>query len=173
MDEKNLERQIDKLWLNSDDDLFVALGINESAVEKARREGDEQVLEKAQQYDARFSVKDTDFAETQTDLGATDFFRDMGERIWAKLEPKLYDLICNEESEKHDEFMDALGKAPKELAILLAPTLVASIAGVVPAVVAVVATIVAKKIAEAGLEAMCEIWAEAREEEAEEGKEGG
>jgi hypothetical protein len=165
MDDKTLEKQIGKLMLEREEDLYATLAINEKAVEKARRENDSETLEKAQQVDARFSVQDTDFSETETDMGASEFFRDLGQKWWAKLEPRLYDLVCVKESEQHKTFMAAAEKAPKELALLLFPTLAASLAGAVPAVVAVIATIAAKKIVETGLEAACEMWAEARAKE--------
>lgn len=171
MDETALEGQIEKLWLKSEDDLYVTLGINEKAVQKARKENNTEVLEKAQQLDARFSVKDTDYAETETDMGAAEFFRGLGERWWKILEPRLYDLICVKESEQHQTFMAAAAEAPKQLAILLFPTLAASLAGAVPAVVAVIATIAAKKIVDSGLDAACEMWAEARAKKAAEPKE--
>jgi hypothetical protein len=171
MDGRALEGQISKLWLEQEADLYTTLGINEKAVQKARRENDEWALERAKQVDARFSVQDTDFDVTETDMGAADFFRGLGEKWWKLLEPKLYELICVKESAQHASFMEVAAQAPKELAILLFPTLTASLAGAVPAVVAVIATIAAKKIAEAGLEAACQVWSEARTKPAEEPKE--
>jgi hypothetical protein len=170
MDDTALEGQIEKLWLKNEDDLYVTLGINEKAIQKARKENDAEILEKAQQPDARFSVKDTDYAESETDMGAAEFFRGLGERWWKILEPRLYDLICVKESEQHQTFMAAAAEAPKQLAILLFPTLAASLAGAVPAVVAVIATIAAKKIVDSGLDAACEMWSEARTKAAEEPK---
>ena len=170
MDDMALEGQISKLWLEQEEDLFATLGINEKAVQKARRENDEFALEKARQVDARFSVQDTDFDATETDMGAADFFRGLGEKWWKLLEPKLYELICVKESAQHASFMEVAAQAPKELALLLFPTLAASLAGAVPAVVAVIATIAAKKIAEAGLEAACQVWSEARTKPVEEPK---
>jgi hypothetical protein len=173
MDDMTLEAQINKLWLEQEGDLYATLGINEKAVQRARRENDEFALARAQQVDARFSVQDTDFDATETDMGATDFFKGLGERWWKLLEPKLYELLCVKESEQHASFMELAAQAPKELAILLFPTLTASLAGAVPAVIAVIATIAAKKIAASGLEAACEMWSEARIKSAEEGQSPG
>ncbi len=90
-----------------------------------------------------------------------------GERWWKKLEPQLYDLLCNKDNEKHDELMGALGKGAKELAVMLAPALLAPAVGL-PAIAVVVATIAAKKILDTGLAAACEMWAESLEERAKE-----
>jgi hypothetical protein len=165
MTDPALEKQVNKLWLSGEEQLYTTLGINQMAVEKAKESGDAQVLEKAQQYDARFAPEDTG-------MGALDVLKDVGQTWWVKFEPKIYDLVCNKKNPEHDKFLDAVGGSAKQLAMLLAPSLLASMAGAVPAVVVVVATIAAKKIADSGLEAMCEVWAEARAEKAEE-EEGG
>lgn len=82
-----------------------------------------------------------------------------GQEWWDKLEPKLYDVLCNKNNDQHDELMTALQDGVKMLAAALAPTLVAQVAAL-PAIAIVVATIAAKKIAESGLEAACQLWSE-------------
>ena len=96
----------------------------------------------------------------------TAMMKSFGQRWWAKLEPKVYDLLCNKENEDHDKFMEALGDGAKTLAVALAGALVAP--GVVPAVAIVLATIAAKKIFDSGLEAACEMWKESLDARAEE-----
>jgi hypothetical protein len=82
----------------------------------------------------------------------------LGEQWWMKLEPQLYDVLCNQHNEHHDVLMDALVDGVKLLAITLAPALVAQ-AAALPAIAVVVATIAAKKVAESGLETACDLWA--------------
>ena len=84
-----------------------------------------------------------------------------GQEWWAKLEPKLYDVLCNEDNEQHDELMTALEDGVKMLAAALAPTLVAQVAAL-PAIAIVVATIAAKEIASSGLEVACRLWSNAK-----------
>jgi len=80
-----------------------------------------------------------------------------GQQWWDKLEPRLYDVLCNKGNGQHDELMTALQDGVKMLAAALAPTLVAQ-AAALPAIAIVVATIAAKKIAESGLETACRLW---------------
>ena len=82
-----------------------------------------------------------------------------GQEWWDKLEPQLYEVLCNKNNEQHDDLMEALQDGVKMLAAALAPALVAQVAAL-PAIAIVVATIAAKKIAETGLEAVCELWTE-------------
>jgi hypothetical protein len=91
----------------------------------------------------------------------TAMMKALGERWWAKLEPRLYQLLCKAGKE-HDDFMHALTEGAKTAAVALAPVLVAQVAAL-PAVAIVVATIVAKKAVDAGLEAACEMWKESLE----------
>ncbi len=154
-----LERQIENLWFETEEDLYEVLGITEEAIGRARLEGDTGQLAAAQEYDTNFGVADTAFAETQTTMAATDFFRDLGRTWWIRFEPQLHDLLCNKKNEDHDDLMDALVHGAKDLALVLAPTLVTRL-DALPAAAVVLATIAAKKIAEAGLEAVCVKWSE-------------
>lgn len=153
-----LERQVGKLWLKQEEDLYTTLGIQQQAVETAEKKEDAAQLDKAQQYDAVFSAQDTE-------MGVLDDLKDFGKEWWAKLEPKIYDLLCNDRNPQHDEVMTALGKGAKMLAVALAPALVAQ-AAALPAVAIVLATLAAKKVYEAGHEAACKMWATSMEERA-------
>jgi hypothetical protein len=82
-----------------------------------------------------------------------------GQEWWDKLEPQLYDVLCNKNNEQHDDLVAALQDGVRMLAATLAPALVAQVAAL-PAIAVVVATIAAKKIAETGLEAVCGLWAD-------------
>jgi hypothetical protein len=82
-----------------------------------------------------------------------------GQEWWDKLEPKLYDVLCNKDNEQHGELMAALEDGVKMLAAALAPTLVAQVAAL-PAIAIVVATIAAKEIARSGLEVTCRLWSD-------------
>jgi hypothetical protein len=169
MSDESLEKQIDKLWYETDAGLYEALGITGKAVQRARVEEDPAKLEEAHQYDARFGVGDTEYAETMTAMAATDFFRDLGRTWWLKFEPKIHDLLCDDKNQEHAEFMTALVEGAKTLAVALAPSLVAQL-DTLPSVATILATIAAKKIADSGLEAMCQSWAvaiEKRQAEAE------
>jgi len=154
-----LRRQIENLWFETEEDLYEVLGITEEAIAKARLESDTGQLAAAEEYDTSFGVADTAFAGTQTTMAATDFFRDLGRTWWARFEPQLHDLLCNKKNKNHDELMEALVHGAKDLALALAPTLVARL-DALPAAAVVLATIAAKKIAESGLEAVCVKWSE-------------
>jgi hypothetical protein len=82
-----------------------------------------------------------------------------GQDWWFKLEPQLYEVLCNKHNPQHQDLVEALLDGLKMLAATLAPALVAQ-AAALPAIAIVVATIAAKMIAEAGLEAVCNLWAE-------------
>lgn len=159
LDQTQVRDAVDRMWQADDDSLYGSLAVRAEAAEKG------MALGQLDQPD----VRDRELPKLEDEGGPLDMekAREIGKRWWAKFEPKIYDLLCNKKNPEHDKFVDALGGSAKELAVLLAPSLVASLAGALPAVVVVVATIAAKKIADAGLEAMCEVWAEAREDEAE------
>ena len=163
--DSTLEKQVSRLWVSGEEQLYTTLGINLKTVERAQDSGNREVLQEAQVWDAQFKPEDTGMGP-----GALELLKDFGQTWWVKFEPKIYDLLCNRKNPEHEKFMDALGGSAKELAMVLAPSLVASLAGALPAVVVVVATIAAKKIADSGLEAMCEVWAEARTEDEAEAK---
>ena len=129
------------------------------AAKLMRRGNHAEGLAAARQYDAAFDVADTALAGAKGIVPA-DFFRDLGRTWWAKFEPKLHDLLCNKKNADHDDLMQALVHGAKDLALLLAPTLVARL-DALPAAAVVLATIAAKKIAESGLEAACQTWDEA------------
>lgn len=157
-DQENIKNAVENLWEEDEAGLYQTLATRAHAAESGL------ALDKLEDYDvSEFDLPPLPY-EVEGGPEFTALVTEIGRRWWQKFEPKIYDLLCNQENKEHTEFMDALGKAPKELAILLAPALVGTIAGAVPAVVAVIATIVAKKIAESTLEAMCEVWAEARTE---------
>ena len=82
-----------------------------------------------------------------------------GTRWWEKLEPRLYEVVCNRINEDHHVLMEALKDGIQILAVVLAPALVAQM-NALPAVAIVLATIAAKQIADAGLEAVCDTWEE-------------
>jgi hypothetical protein len=155
---------VEKMWQAEDlDPLYESLAIRAEAADKG------VALDQLEDYNVR--DRELPKIEQEGSIISTELVKEIGRRWWEKFEPKIYDLLCNKENPEHDKFVNALGGSAKELAILLAPSLLASLAGAVPAVVVVVATIAAKRIAESGLEAMCEVWAAARAEAAEEGKE--
>jgi len=160
MTDQALEQQVNNLWLKPEEDLYTTLGINQQAVETAEKNNDEKQLEKAKQYDTVFSAE-------ETEMGVLDDLKDFGQRWWVKLEPDIYDLLCNKKNPDHDKFMESLKEGAKTLAVALAPVLVTQVAAL-PAVAIVVATIAAKKIADSGLEVVCEIWKESLEERKEE-----
>lgn len=170
MADEALERQVENLWVETEEDLYEALGITREAIGKARLEGDSGQLAAAQQFDTTFSVADTAFDGTMTAMSPGAFFRDLGRTWWARLEPQLYDLLCNKQNPDHDSLMDSLVGGAKDLALALAPTLVARL-DALPAAAVVLATLAAKKIANSGLQAVCQTWSEAlaaREQEEEE-----
>jgi len=158
--DEGLREAVDNLMEDDLDGLYQTLATRAYAAEQG------EAIDKLEDYNvSEYELPPLPYEEE----GGPEFtalVKAIGEKWWLKLEPKLYNLLCDKSNPEHDDLMDALGKAPKELAILLAPALVASVAGAVPAVVVVIATIAAKKVAEAGLEAMCEIWAEAQAEAA-------
>jgi hypothetical protein len=155
--EQAVQQAVNDLWEDDLDGLYMSLATRAQAAEKGEAQA---VLEV---YDAdEFDLPPLDAEEEGGDITAV--IKKLSEKWWEKFEPKIYDLLCNKKNPEHDKFLDALGGSAKEMAILLAPSLVASVAGALPAVVVVVATIAAKKIAESSLEAMCEVWAEARAE---------
>jgi len=155
-----LEQQVNKLWLQPEEDLYTTLGINQQAVETAEAQGNSAALEKAQHYDTVFAAEDTE-------MGVLDDLKEFGERAWAKLEPQVYDLLCNKENPQHEELMSALGEGAKMLAVALVPAL-ATAGAAVPAVIVVVATIAAKKVYDSGMETACEMWAESLKKRTEE-----
>lgn len=157
MAQEALERQVENLWFETEEDLYEVLGITEEAIAKANLESDAGQLAAAREFDTNFGVADTAFAGTQTAMAATDFFRDLGRTWWARFEPQLHDLLCNKKNEDHGDLMDALVHGAKDLALALAPTLVARL-DALPAAAVVLATIAAKKIAASGLQAVCVTW---------------
>jgi hypothetical protein len=155
--EKQIREAVDELWqADSLDPLYESLATRGNAVDHGE----------ATDILGGYYVDDLDLPSIQPigDKTLMATIKLVGQRWWEKFEPQIYDLLCNQKNPEHKKFVDALGGSAKELAVLLAPTLVASLAGALPAVVVVVATIAAKKIADSGLEAMCEVWAEARTE---------
>jgi hypothetical protein len=162
-----LERQVENLWFETEEDLYEVLGITREAIGRATLEGNTGQLAAAEQYDTTFGVADTAFAESMTAMAPTDFFRDLGRTWWAKLEPQLYNLLCDKQNPDHDDLMDSLVHGAKDLALALAPTLVARL-DALPAAAVVVATLAAKKIANTGLQAVCQTWGEAMAKKEEE-----
>ena len=159
MSEQERWEAVETLWEDDEDGLLLTL----AARVKAEEEG--IAGEELQQWNP---PEDAFAADLEAGPEWTAMMKSFGERWWKKLEPKLYDLLCNEENADHDELMEALGDGAKTLAVTLAGLIVAP--GVVPAIAIVVATIAAKKIWDAGLEAACEMWQEslaARSDEAE------
>lgn len=147
---------VDVLWDDDMDGLMLTLG----ARVKAKQEGiAEDELQMWDPPEEAFAV------DVEAGPEWTAMMKKFGQRWWEKLEPKLYDLICNEENEEHDKLMEALGEGAKTLAVALAGLIVAP--GVVPAIAIVVATIAAKKIFESGRETACEMWKESMAAKAE------
>jgi len=157
MSEEARWEAVDELWEDDMDGLMLTL----AARAKAEEEGmADRELEMWNPPEDAFAVDEEAGPEW------TAMMKSFGQRWWAKLEPKVYDLLCNKENEDHDKFMEALGDGAKTLAVALAGALVAP--RVVPAVVIVLATIAAKKIFDSGLEAACEMWKESLDARAEE-----
>ncbi|MGD8398085.1 MAG: hypothetical protein PVG11_04455 [Anaerolineae bacterium] len=154
MEYDNLEQQIDELWAKDEEELYAALGVAEQATRAYRGTGAEATM-RGLDYDA--------FLGEGATRAATDLFRDLGHRWWAKLEPLIYDLLCNEENEDREKFMGALLVGARQLALALVPTLIDQL-NALPSAAIVLATIAAKKIADSGLTAMCGKWAESIEQ---------
>lgn len=151
---------VDTLWDDDEDGLLLTLAAREKAAEEGTAEAE---LHQWHPPEEKFAIDEEAGPEW------TAMMKGLGEKMWIKLEPKLYELLCKP-SKEHDEFIDALKEGGKMLAVALAPALVAQVA-LLPAVAIVIATIAAKKIADAGLEAVCEMWKESMAKEKEEEKE--
>lgn len=163
INEEEVRQAVENLWEDDLDGLYMSLATRAQAAERGEAE------EELRRYDVdEFELPPLAVEEEGGDI--TALIKKISEKWWEKFEPKIYDLLCNKQNPEHDKFLTALGGSFKELAVLLVPSLIASVAGALPAVVVVVATIAAKKIAESGLEAVCEAWGEARDA-AKEGKE--
>jgi hypothetical protein len=154
---------VDVLWDDDEDGLMLTLAAREKAAEEGKAGAE------LKQWDP---PEETFAIDEEAGPEFTAMMKTFGEKMWVKLEPKLYEVLCKPGKE-HDEFLGALKEGGKMLAVALAPALVAQLA-LLPAVAIVIATIAAKKIADAGLEAVCEMWkesmAEAKEEEKEKDK---
>ncbi len=144
---------VDALWEDDLDGLYQTLATRAYAAEKG------EALDVLQEYD----VSDFDLPplpyEEEGGPEFTELVAKIGQRWWNKLEPKLYDLLCNKQNPDHAKFLAALGEGAKMLAVALVPALVAQVA-LLPAVAVVIATIAAKKVFDSGLEAACEMWKE-------------
>jgi hypothetical protein len=159
MEYDDLGQRIDELWAKDEEELYAALGVAEQATRAYRGTGAEAAM-RGLDYDA--------FLGEGATRAATDLFRDLGRRWWEKLEPMIYDLLCNEENEDREKFMGALFDGARQLALALVPALMDQL-DALPSAAIVLATIAAKKVADSGLAAMCGKWAESierREEEA-------
>lgn len=141
---------VELLWDDDMDGLMLTLAARLQAEEAGTAQAELQMWDPPEEAFA-FDLE----ASTEWTAKMVDF----GERWWAKLEPELYDLLCNRDNQDHNELMDALLLGARMLAVALAPALVAHVSAL-PAVAIVVATIAAQMIAETGLEAACEIWTE-------------
>ena len=149
MSEQDRWEAVETLWEDDEDGLLLTLAA------RAKAEEDGIAGDALQQWNP---PEDVFAVDLEAGPEWTAMMKEFGERWWKKLEPKLYDLLCNEENEDHDALMGALGDGAKALAVALAGMIVSP--GVVPAIAIVVATIAAKKIWDAGLEAACEMWQE-------------
>lgn len=160
MTEETRKNAVENLWDDDVDGLMLTLAARVKAEEDGTAQDELQM----------WAPPEEAFA-TDEEAGPewTAMMKALGQKWWGKLEPKLYDLLCNEENEDRDEFVEALKEGGKMLAIALAPALVAQVAAL-PAVAIVIATIAAKKIAESGLEAVCALWKESIEKQDEEEK---
>jgi len=147
---------VDVLWDDDVDGLLLTL----AARAKAEEEGIAQ--EELQMWDP---PEDPFAVDVEAGPEWTAKMKALGQKWWDKLEPKLYDLLCDKKNPEHDKFMNALGQGAKMLAVALAPVLVAQVAAL-PAVAIVIATIAAKKIYDAGLEAACGMWRESMDKQA-------
>jgi len=144
---------VETLWEDDEDGLFLTL----AARVKAKEDGTAgDALRQWNPPEEAFAI------DLEAGPEWTAMMKEFGERWWKKLEPKLYDLLCNEENKDHNALMEALGEGAKTLAVTLAGLIVAP--EVVPAIAVVIATIAAKKIWDAGLETVCEMWEESLEE---------
>lgn len=150
-------KAVDALWEDDMDGLMLTLASRVQAEEKGEAQDELQDWNPPEEAFASDEEAGPDW---------TAMMKSFAEKWWAQLEPKLYDLLCNESNPDHDEFMKALGDGAKILAVALAPVLVAQFAAL-PAVAIVVATIAAKKIYDSGMEAACKIWKESMEAQAE------
>jgi hypothetical protein len=157
MTEEARRDAVEVLWDDDMDGLMLTLAARVEAKEKGAAQNELQMWDPPEEV---FAV------DAEAGPEWTAMMKTLGQKWWSKLEPKLYDLLCNEENEDRDEFIEALKEGGKMLAIALAPALVAQVAAL-PAVAIVIATIAAKKIAESGLEAVCALWKESLEKQEE------
>jgi hypothetical protein len=147
-DQTRLEA-VTTLWEDDMDGLMLTLAA------RVRAEADNKAAAELQQWDP----PEVAFA-TDTEAGPewTAMMLAFGREWWKKLEPQLFEVLCNKNNPQHQDLIKALQDGIKMLAAALAPALVAQ-AAMLPAIAIVVATIAAKEIAEAGLEVACELWA--------------
>ena len=147
MDIKGQER-LDELLQYDTTALMGELGV----IEQHIIDQNQEVIEQAKSYSAQIEA-------SESMMGLWDDIKDLGKRTWEKAKPKIYDLLCKEESEDRNKLVEALKKDGKSFAMLLAPSLVASV-GMLPVAALIVAAIAAKIAMEAGKEALCEKWKE-------------
>jgi hypothetical protein len=145
-------RAVEGLWQDDMEGLKLTLAARLRAAEEGKAH------EALQQWDPPAEAFP---AEAEAGPEILERMKALAERWWDKLEPQLYDLLCNEANPQHQQLMRALGQGAQALAVALAPALVAKVSAL-PAVAIVIATMVGKRIADTGLEAVCEIWSEAR-----------
>ena len=148
---------VDALWEDDMDGLMLTLAARVQAEDEGSAQDELQMWDPPEVAFA---------ADTEAGPEWTAKMVAYGQEWWDKLEPKLYDVLCNKGNEQHDELMTALQDGVKMLAAALAPTLVAQVAAL-PAIAIVVATIAAKKIAESGLETACQLWGDSIASQAE------
>ncbi len=148
---------VDALWEDDMDGLMLTLAARVQAGDEGAAQDELQLWDPPEVAFA---------ADTEAGPEWTAKMIAYGQEWWDKLEPKLYDVLCNKSNEQHDELMTALQDGVKMLAAALAPTLVAQVAAL-PAIAIVVATIAAKKIAESGLETACQLWGDSVASQAE------
>jgi hypothetical protein len=156
MSKETRSEAVEVLWDDDMDGLMLTLAARVKAAEEGQAQDELQMWA---------PPEEAFMTEEEAGPEITEKLKAFGQKWWNRLEPRLYDLLCDRSNPQHDELLSALTEGAKMLAVTLAPALVAQVAAL-PAVAIVIATMVGKKIADTGLDAMCELWNEAKAETA-------
>lgn len=166
MDDSMIATQLSDLATMSDDELYRTLGMQIRQAELAQQENPDLLIaaQAAGQFPESLGVE----------RGLGESLRDFGGRWWAKLEPRLYGILCAGNSPEREQVLAALPqeqaaptapadasdhKASSErIAYVLAPLIVGLIPFQIPLIASAAAMIAAKVILSSGLEATCDAW---------------
>jgi hypothetical protein len=138
---------VEKLLNTEESQLYEELGIRSQAI--AKNPALSSAFEPEVVYEGAY-------------MGPLDYVRELGERIFKRLEFEMYGLFCGsaiEDEEARIELGKAFGIGQTEIALAMSALLITQL-GLAPAIAAVMAALIIKHVFKPSYEEFCGLWGE-------------